>query len=386
MFAVIMMLRALLVIFLTVSSSVSSVKVRKQTRRGGKRPLGIHVDAVKALKCLGPMTQSALIQKCIQVNTAAEYCLHIQMFEQWFMEVVRPLPTSQLEVDLLILHYFETMVSEGGPPSIGSKTLASILHLWPQAGSTMRLAFPISYRGLRGWYRSMPPRTRQPLPLLGIFAIVGLLLFKNLICMSLAVMVGLECYLRPRELTSLNVAQLVAPQLHGGHHFKWWALILSPFEGLVPTKSGKFDDSILINGMWLRWATDFFAALTKGRAGTTPLWPFTHSDLVKEFRDCCRTLNLQGCLYQLRHSGASADLLSEFRPRSEIQDRGRWAAVTSLNRYAKASRAQAELGKLEPQVIKLGQFIQQNLSKVFSNPFLIPIHMSELLITLPAKG
>ena len=54
------------------------------------------------------------------------------------------------------------------------------------------------------------------------------------------------------------------------------------------------------------------------------------------------------CLYQLRHGGASEELLEGRRSISEIMARGRWDTSSSLRRYAKPAQLQKLLGSLPP--------------------------------------
>eukprot|EP00973_Karenia_brevis_P042613 5898224-Karenia_brevis.AAC.1 len=46
-------------------------------------------------------------------------------------------------------------------------------------------------------------------------------------------------------------------------------------------------------------------------------------------------LGIDAHVYQLRHTGASADALAQRRTMQDIMSRGRWASVRSVKRYAK---------------------------------------------------
>ena len=54
--------------------------------------------------------------------------------------------------------------------------------------------------------------------------------------------------------------------------------------------------------------------------------------------------------YQLRHSGASSDMLSRFRNSEEIMKRGRWRCLKSVSRYEKHARVTLEFSKLPADV------------------------------------
>ena len=74
--------------------------------------------------------------------------------------------------------------------------------------------------------------------------------------------------------------------------------------------------------------------------------------------------------HQLRHGGASHDSLHALRSRQEVQHRGRWADDRSVRRYAKLSRAQAELAKLSSEQIGLAQAIERQAGACFHQPAL----------------
>ena len=187
-------------------------------------------------------------------------------------------------------------------------------------------------------------------------------------------MIGFSCYLRPRELTGLLASQLVAPQPHGGKHFMFWAIVLHPSELLQRSKTGRWDESLLLDSPWMTWMSEILQLFKKLRGSEQSLWPFEHRELVTEFMLVANMLGLQKmdmCLYKLRHGGASEDWLRQLRPLAAIRERGRWGSDSSLMRYQKASRAQQELSKIPPAVIEFAQLVQSDLPKWFRNPQLL---------------
>ena len=76
------------------------------------------------------------------------------------------------------------------------------------------------------------------------------MLFRGYREMALAVMVSFSGYLRPSELTSLLASQVVEPQEFGGAHFRHLAIVLHHFSGLVPSKTGVYDESVLLDSPW----------------------------------------------------------------------------------------------------------------------------------------
>ena len=101
---------------------------------------------------------------------------------------------------------------------------------------------------------------------------------QNNIAMALAILCGFSGYMRLRELTSLMVGQLISPSPLGGHHFRFWTVVLHPEAEGIRSKSGTFDDSVHLDANYLcDWAGPFLTLLIRTRGPDSPLWPFTHT-------------------------------------------------------------------------------------------------------------
>jgi len=275
------------------------------------------------------------------------------------------------QLDPVLVQLFDLLLAQHVWPATGSKLLAAILHFRPNIPGPIGRAFPAATRALRGWHRLMPATTRQPLPFLLLMALVGVLLARFQISMSLAILLGFSGYLRPRELTNLKVSQLVAPLSNAGASFKQWFLVLHPEHEGLRSKTGLFDESVSLDSEWLAWAAPFLCLLKGRRAADAPLWPFQHAELVEALRSAAALLKVQDmrpCLYSLRHGGASHDCLTKARSIEAIKNRGRWQSDRSLLRYQKPGRAQLELRRLREPVLKFGMGIAEQLEACFLEP------------------
>jgi hypothetical protein len=92
--------------------------------------------------------------------------------------------------------------------------------------------------------------------------------------------------------------------------------------------------------------------------------------MVELFVSSCELMGLSKdtkvCLYQLRHGGASDDLLSCRREALEVQRRGRWRTDASVRRYGKPAQVQRALLKLTKSRVDFGRRSWENLEKLFS--------------------
>jgi hypothetical protein len=218
-----------------------------------------------------------------------------------------------------------------------------------------------------------------------VVAILVKLLASSEIAMAVCLLVGTRCYLRPCELTSLRRGQLVRPQLMGGNHFKFWAVNLHPETQGKMSKTGYFDESIVLDdASGLTFLSPFLEILREGDP-SSPLWPFKHVQLVQRFAQCSQQLGLDKlhcCLYALRHAGASADWLTRARSLQEIKTRGRWVSDASLRRYQKAAVAQKQLELMPTAVQTMASSALDILPRIFHSPELAQ-HLLRQLVARP---
>ena len=142
-----------------------------------------------------------------------------------------------------------------------------------------------------------------------------------------------DTYLRPSECLELGHERLGFPV--GGRYNKW-SIVVAPFQLGSATKTGKFDDSVLVadkpDRTWLTKAMDFYVQRHPNR-----LFPgLTLAKYEAWFRQATGKLRYRTrCVmpYILRHSGASNDAFHKRRSLLDIQKRGRWEAKKSVSRY-----------------------------------------------------
>ena len=167
--------------------------------------------------------------------------------------------------------------------------------------------------------------------------------------------VAFALYLRPSEALSLTTDSLVRPSsLHGGPQGTW-SVTLHPREAGVSSKTGVYDDSLLIDGPAFPWMPDLLAKLLRSRSPGAKLFDVSYNTWNAKFAQAARAAGLQPLLpvtlHQLRHGGASHELLVKARPQDEVKKRGRWATDQAVRRYAKGGRIQEQLNAL-PKTIQ----------------------------------
>ena len=182
--------------------------------------------------------------------------------------------------------------------------------------------------------------------------------------MALYVVMLFSTYMRPGEGWRIRGSWLTRPI--GSH--KSFSLILAPEEEERRSKSGQFDEAVLLDDTDMPWLGKLLYARAS-QVGTACLWPFTFEMVSKKFVEVAHNLGLtylEPCLYQLRHGGASHDRCFKKRSNGEVQKRGRWLVSGSMRRYEKHARLQKVLEGSAPSVQEFGLAVKNAFPELFA--------------------
>lgn len=179
---------------------------------------------------------------------------------------------------------------------------------------------------------------------------------------SLMTLVMHACYLRPGEVQALRVEDLLAPgtQLHS------WALVIAPQSRDEVSKTQVSDDTIFVD--WPPWLGPALHVLVDKRSTDSFLFEGDFAAMRREWQAVQTQLGLrQACLYQLRHGGASGDVLCRRRSLLEVMCRGRWATDRTLRRYCKPGKLEYLMNKLSPHMREYSLWAERNIEAVIAN-------------------
>ena len=130
------------------------------------------------------------------------------------------------------------------------------------------------------------------------------------------------------------------------------------------TKTGTMDDTLLLDQP--AWLGEVVAREFQALKPDELLFPFSSDDVAKAVKRTTEKLGLRKiCAYQLRHGGASDDLLNRHRDSAEIKARGRWRTEASLRRYAKPVSVQRPLNALSPSATSFASVSLNRLEGLF---------------------
>ena len=187
-----------------------------------------------------------------------------------------------------------------------------------------------------------------------------------------AIALSYVAYLRPGELATLRVRNLVEPIRPGSAGATGrFSLVIREEESDIPSKTHTFDDSVILDRPDLLWMDRLWRALITGRPGHALLIPVSQNDLAHEIKNIFEKL---GCSklaivpYSLRHGRPSWDFMKKFRSLDEIQQRGRWRSLSSVLRYQKASKLLSAMQLVQPRQAEFGRYCEDNLERLLAAP------------------
>ena len=205
-----------------------------------------------------------------------------------------------------------------------------------------------------GWRKLDPPRSRLPVCLEALALILDRLLANGFLEEVLVTALAVHAYLRPSEAFRILARHLVPPT----GSIAAWSLTLHPYEGRHPSKTEVFDEALLVGetGVLKAVATPL-GQLALRRARTDPhakLFTTTqaHWRRRRRFLSVSTEIGIPHVMfYKLRHSGASLDTALRFRSIQQVQQRGKWAAFSSVRRYEKGGRLAEQASLLGPVLL-----------------------------------
>ena len=157
-------------------------------------------------------------------------------------------------------------------------------------------------------------------------------------------------------------------------------LVTAPFEREKSTKTGYFDETVVLDDDVLPELGPLLYDQSKGRAVAlghtaaspagqkTPVWGFTAAAFPAAWRDCVVRLDLQEFMvspYQARHGEASQVYIMRKRSEEEIRARGHWSTTSAARVYRKPGRIQQLVARLKPASLKLAKEYGRSFDRLF---------------------
>ncbi|CAE7214061.1 unnamed protein product [Symbiodinium sp. CCMP2456] len=265
-------------------------------------------------------------------KTLDSYHRHVQDFESWARS--KGLRTNLNNLDKRVVRYMTQLALEDAVlPSTGAYLVFGLQML--KCTGPKASFLPEAKEALAGWRKLSPGGMRLPVPEEFVYDFAYLALDEQQLEIAFAMIIQLDTYLRPSECLGLRRAHIGFP---AGDRYNKWSIVVAPFDLGTATKTGKYDDSVLVadksDRAWLTEAMQLYMAKT-----TDELFPsLTLAKYEKWMKQAAPKLGYKSACVMphiLRHAGASNDAFHRRRPLAEIQKRGRWESRKSVTRYEK---------------------------------------------------
>ena len=324
-------------------------------------------------KKFGHLKGSVLKLKSVSNATAARYEALLMTFDEWVRRVYHlvgaDLTPGEL-MDEVLASFFEELFWDGGACHQATATFAAAGWRAPGMSRHGAVPMPRCRQAMAAFSKLDPSKSRMPLPP-GVMAMyVEWFRRQDFFWAAVGVALATCLYLRPKELCDLQWSQVHPPCSHVD--VVNWSVLLHPDEWMISSKTGRFNDTIEVDGVLGMFLSD---ALREGKRCYSPRAPviqMPQEKFTRLFARAGRDMNLTALgppvLYQLRHTGASRDLMGGHRSLKEVKRRGRWFSDKSVQRYTKGGRLPEQMAKLSRTVARAAQSAWSNLNVTLSPP------------------
>ena len=292
--------------------------------------------------------------RSVRAGTLRSYGLYDAEYRKW-----KGKRFPRTAVDLVLLRYIAHLLACGTPTSAIEGTVSAVLFF---ACTSLR-CWPRLQRAVRGARLTRPHQSRIPLAEEIVAAIAAVLVSWNLRPFALLVLLSMSAYLRPGEARGLRVEDVLRPSRGRAKLLRCWSLFLAPQERGLPTKTGLYDETIYLDHP--EGLGEAIGAYASQFPPSAILFPFPEALILRAWKAAAAAVGVEDAvLYQLRHAGASGDLLSARRTLAAIEGRGRWRTSTSVKRYSKSGQVQRSLAKLSRAQMSFASASLANLDKM----------------------
>ena len=274
-------------------------------------------------------------------------------------------------VDNSITSYLHSCCELGGSLVDARSTVYGFILLRSNAQIPEKFQLPKSKEALKGWSKRYPVHSKAGVDL-RIWDVIAWYCYRHrLYLAAAAILLQGDTYTRPSELLRVTKQAVILPNRSKS---RCWGIIVDPQEQHTATKTGDFDDCVLLDTPGREDLSVVLKCLYHAcPAKDSYLFEdMTLSDYNKAISQACAALGLQKLrltAHVLRHSGPSSDSYHKIRGIKSIQLRGRWKAISSMQRYRKPGRMLLLHQWVPEDVWASADHARQKLIAAFSKPF-----------------
>ena len=327
-------------------------------KRGRSRDLSI---------CIDVPDHKRLRASRVKPITLKRYQKAVEEFEHWAFTHKRSLSVSR--VDRSCVDYLHWLCEQGRSVVDARSTVYGYVMLKADSEQPERFLMSQSKTALKGWTTRFPIHSRSAVELRVWDAVAGQCLADGQPFAAAAILLQGDLYLRPHEILNLTKGTVIRPKTSQARS---WGVVLAPQETGHPTKTGTYDDCVLLDTPGREDCQVIIRSLfQRAVADSDLIFPTLTARLYGlAIADAAQKLGL-GRLrltpHGLRHSGPSTDSLYKVRDISAIQARGRWQSASSVARYRKPGRMFLTHHMVPDHVWQVADSSRRSVVRYFSN-------------------
>lgn len=254
-------------------------------------------------------------------------------------------PTFE-SLDSILRDYFELRCDEN--PKAGERTNCTYVRNYIRLHYPEML-LPISNKALTGWVRLTPAKITNPLPHAIALLMARYFMVHGRLDFATYTLIGFDCYLRTAsEFLKISLQDVTLP----GEAFTATGMQRGCLRFRV-AKTG-IEQSVLLRDVV---GTELLIRLKRQRKRSGHKWLFdftatTYNTAFHCFLDLVGLTHLGFRVYSLRHGGATHDYCQD-TPITDVQSRGRWRRLQTVERYVNVGRTLAYSIRFPPRITKM---------------------------------
>ena len=162
----------------------------------------------------------------------------------------------------LLVEYIDILYLDGEVQAASRNAVAGCMFPHPSFQRPQGSSLPGATKALRGWLAAGPLKARLPMPWeLTCWAAVQALTARRL-DVAMALLIIFVFILRPNEARAVKCMDLVGPK----GLVAFWTLVLHPFERGTPSKTGEFDETVMMKVEHFKFVVAAAGKLLKAKA------------------------------------------------------------------------------------------------------------------------
>ena len=241
--------------------------------------------------CIQVLPNKRLRASKVKPVTLGRYQHAVRKLELWALKHHRSLSSSS--ADATIVTYLHELCEQSGSIVDARSTVYGFIMLRIESSLPEHMLLGQSKAALRGWSSRFPVHSKAGVDL-RIWDVVAFQCLQNndpLVCA--AILLQGDTYTRPSEILGITPKSIIRP--HKSRSM-YWGLVLSRQEDAVPTKTGDYDDCVLLDSTGrqdLGVVLKFLLHRHRGQADALSLFsPLTLHAYNTAIKDACKQLDL----------------------------------------------------------------------------------------------